>query len=120
LSSGHAYAIEPFVTTKEGQGVVYEGNIRNIFAIISRKPTRVEDVDHFLAYLWNKFRTLPFALRWILHDTEEAEARRLLGILIKKRNVHSYPVLIEGKNKAVAQAEHTIMPLNSSTHVITL
>jgi methionyl aminopeptidase len=120
LSSGHAYAIEPFVTTKEGQGVVYEGNIRNIFAIISRKPTRVEDVDHFLAHLWNKFRTLPFALRWILHDKEEAEARRLLGILIKRRNIHSYPVLIEGKNKVVAQAEHTIIPLNSSTHVITL
>ena len=120
LSSGHAYAIEPFVTTKEGQGVVYEGNTRNIFAIISRKPTKIQEADNFLGYLWNKFRTLPFALRWILRDRDEADARRLLGILTKKRNIHSYPVLVEGKNKAVAQAEHTIMPLNSSTHILTL
>src|SRR5918995_4680510 len=120
LTSGHAYAIEPFVTTKDGHGVVYEGSIRNIFAIISRKPTKIQDVDNFLTYLWNKFRTLPFALRWLLHDLEEAEARRLLGVLTKKRNVHSYPILIEGKNRLVAQAEHTILPLNSSTHILTI
>ncbi|MDQ3838560.1 MAG: type II methionyl aminopeptidase [Thermoproteota archaeon] len=120
LSSGHAYAIEPFVTMKDGQGVVYEGNIRNIFAITSRKPTKIKEADIFLAYLWAKFRTLPFALRWILHDHDEGEARRLLDILTKKRNIHSYPVLVEGKNKVVAQAEHTIIPFSSSTHVLTL
>jgi methionyl aminopeptidase len=120
LTSGHAYAIEPFVTTKDGHGVVYEGSIHNIFAIISRKPTKIQEVDNFLTYLWNKFRTLPFALRWILHDSDEAEARRLLGVLTKKRNVHSYPILIEGKNRLVAQAEHTILPLNNSTHILTI
>jgi len=120
LSSNQAYAIEPFVTVNDGQGVVYEGNTRNIFAIISRKPTKDQNVDKFLTYLWNKFRTLPFALRWILDSYEEIEARRMLDILVKKRNVHAYPTLIEGNNKLVAQAEHTIMPINGSTRVITL
>jgi methionyl aminopeptidase len=120
LSSNQAYAIEPFVTLKDGQGVVYEGNVRNIFAITSRKPARDGTVDEFLAYIWNRFRTLPFALRWILDIYEEKEARRLLGILIKKKNVHAYPILVEGKKKVVAQAEHTIIPLNGSTRVVTL
>ena len=120
LLSTQAYAIEPFVTMKDGQGVVFEGNIRNIFAIISRKPAKDEFVNEFLTYLWNKFRTLPFALRWILDSYEEGEARRLLDILVKKRNIHAYPILIEGKNKFVAQAEHTIVPLDGSTSVITL
>ena len=43
--SNQAYAIEPFVTTKEGEGVVYEGAIRNIFSITSRKPTKDKEVD---------------------------------------------------------------------------
>jgi methionyl aminopeptidase len=120
LLSSQAYAIEPFVTMKDGQGVVFEGNIRNIFAIISRKPAKDEIVNEFLSYLWNRFRTLPFALRWILDRYDEGEARRLLDMLIKKRNVHAYPILIEGKNKYVAQAEHTIVPLDGSTNVITL
>jgi methionyl aminopeptidase len=120
LSSNQAYAIEPFVTVNDGQGVVYEGNTRNIFAIISRKPAKDKNVDQFLNYLWNKFRTLPFALRWILDNYEETEARRMLDILVKKRNAHAYPTLIEGNNKFVAQAEHTIILINGSTRVITL
>ena len=120
LLSSQAYAIEPFVTMKDGQGVVFEGNIRNIFAIISRKPVKDEFVNEFLTYLWNKFRTLPFALRWILERYEEGDARRMLDTLVKKRNIHAYPILIEGKNKFVAQAEHTIVPLDGSTRVITI
>jgi methionyl aminopeptidase len=120
LSSNQAYAIEPFVTVNDGQGVVYEGNTRNIFAIMSRKPAKDKNVDQFLNYLWNKFRTLPFALRWILDNYEETEARRMLDILVKKRNAHAYPTLIEGNNKFVAQAEHTIILINGSTRVITL
>jgi methionyl aminopeptidase len=120
LSSNQAYAIEPFVTMKDGEGVVFEGRIRNIFAIISRKPAKDEIVNEFLSFLWNRFRTLPFALRWILDRYEEGQARQMLDVLIKKKNVHAYPILIEGKNKIVAQAEHTIVLLDGSTSVITL
>jgi methionyl aminopeptidase len=120
LSSNQAYAIEPFVTMKDGEGVVFEGNIRNIFAIISRKPAKDEIVNEFLSFLWNRFRTLPFALRWILDRYEEGQARQMLDVLIKKKNVHAYPILIEGKNKLVAQAEHTIVLLDGSSSVITL
>jgi methionyl aminopeptidase len=120
LSSNQAYAVEPFVTTKDGQGVVYEGRIRNIFSIASRKPSKDQDADIFLAQLWDKFRTLPFAIRWITDLYEEQRARQLIELLVKKRNVHAYPILVEGNGKIVSQAEHTLIPGANSNYVITL
>jgi len=120
LVPNQAYAIEPFVTTKDGQGVVYEGKTRNIFGIISRKPTKEKEVDEFLEHTWNRFKTLPFALRWMMDKYEEKKARQSMEILIKKRNVHAYPILVEGNGKIVAQAEHTLIPSDTSINVITL
>lgn len=119
LSVNNVYAIEPFVTTNDGQGVVYEGKIKNIFVIGSRKRTKEQKTDDFLEYLWNKFKTLPFALRWIVDEYEEKEALSLLEILVKKKNVHAYPILVEGANRIVVQAEHTIIPQESNTLTIT-
>lgn len=119
LSVNNVYAIEPFVTTNDGQGVVYEGKIKNIFGIGSRKRTKEQKTDDFLEYLWNKFKTLPFALRWIVNEYEEKEALSLLEVLVKKKNVHAYPILVEGANRIVVQAEHTIIPRESNTLTIT-
>jgi methionyl aminopeptidase len=120
LVSNQAYAIEPFVTTKEGQGVVFEGKVRNIFSITSRKPTKEKEVDEFLEDIWNRFKTLPFALRWMLGKYEEKNARQCIDALIKKRNIHAYPILVEGNGKMVAQAEHTLIPSESSINIITV
>jgi methionyl aminopeptidase len=119
LSVNNVYAIEPFVTTKDGKGIVYEGKIKNIFGIGSRKRTKEQKTDDFLEYLWNKFKTLPFALRWIVNEYEEKEALSLLELLVKKKNVHAYPILVEGANRIVVQAEHTIIPQESKTLTIT-
>jgi methionyl aminopeptidase len=59
-------------------------------------------------------------MRWFLNRYEEKMVREFLEILIKKKNVHSYPILVEGNKKVVAQAEHTVIPLNGSTRIITL
>jgi len=120
LVSNEAYAIEPFVTTRDGQGVVYEGGIKNIFGITSRKPVKEKDVDDLLEVIWARYKTLPFALRWLTDKYEEKEIRRLLDRLIKKKNVHAYPILVEGHGKKVVQAEHTIIPTESAANVITL
>ncbi|HJT83276.1 MAG TPA: type II methionyl aminopeptidase [Nitrososphaeraceae archaeon] len=120
LESNQAYAIEPFVTLKKGIGVVYEGKIANIFAIISRKPTKDRELDNLLNEIWSRFNTLPFALRWLLDKYEEKDARLLLDSLKKKKNIHAYPILVEGKNMMVAQSEHTIIPGESFTEVITV
>ncbi|MDQ3085013.1 MAG: type II methionyl aminopeptidase [Thermoproteota archaeon] len=119
LMPNQAYAIEPFVTTKDGLGIVYEGKIRNIFSLVSRKPTKNEDTDEFIIYLWNRFKTLPFAVRWLVNDFAESKAREMLEYLIKKKNIRSYPILVEGNNKVVSQAEHTVFILENLSHIIT-
>lgn len=120
LTANQAYAIEPFVTTKDAQGVVYEGKIRNIFGVVSRKPTKDKNCDDFLQNIWDRFKTLPFTTRWLLSDYEERDARKMLEVLLKRKNIHAYPILVEGNYKVVAQAEHTIILKNNNTEIITL
>ena len=120
LLPDEAYAIEPFVTTKDGQGVVYEGKTKNIFSITSRKPVKDKETDNLLGILWSRYKTLPFALRWLIDKYDEKDLRRLVDMLIRKKNVHAYPILVEGHNKIVVQAEHTLIPAASGVNVITL
>lgn len=119
LVNNQPYAIEPFVTTKDGLGIVYEGKIKNIFSLISRKPTKDKDSDNFIISLWNRFKTLPFALRWLVKDYDEPALRRTIEHLIKRKNIRSYPILVEGNNKIVSQAEHTIFIKDNLSYVIT-
>ena len=120
LSGDSAYACEPFVTTAEGGGFVRNGQIKNIFALNSRKKTKDEEADKLLDYIWENFNMLPFALRWLTKKWEEKEARRLLNHLIKKKAVQAYPVLIEIHEQRVAQAEHTFIPTEDGVTVTTI
>jgi methionyl aminopeptidase len=115
-----AYACEPFVTTGEGMGIVREGKTKNIFALASRKRTKNEEADRLQEYIWENFNMLPFALRWLVKDWEEKKARELMELLVKKKVVHAYPVLIEGNGQRVAQAEHTFIPTENGVTVTTL
>ena len=119
LSENSAYACEPFVTTEQGGGFVRNGQIKNIFAINSRKKTKDTEADRLLDFIWENFNMLPFALRWITKEWEEKKARELLGILIKKKAVQAYPVLIEVNEQRVAQAEHTFIPTETGVTVTT-
>lgn len=120
LLQNEAYAIEPFLTTKDGTGFVHDGKVRNIFAIATRKRTGDNDADAFLDGLWNRFKTLPFALRWVVKDHDEKEAREILEFLVKKKLVRAYPILVEGSGKFVTQAEHTLIPTENGALIITL
>lgn len=119
LVNNQAYAIEPFVTTRDGLGIVYEGKIKNIFSLVSRKPTKDKDSDAFIAYLWNRYKTLPFAIRWLVKDYDESMLRDMVEYLIKKKNIRSYPILVEGNNKVVSQAEHTFFITDDLSYIIT-
>jgi len=119
FSEDEAYACEPFVTAKNGLGFVRNGKIKNIFALASRKRTKDDEADKVQEYIWNNFNMLPFALRWLLKEWEEKEARKLLGILIKKKVVKAYAILVEASGKTVAQAEHTFIPTQTGVTVTT-
>ena len=120
FNENQAFACEPFVTTGEGLGFVHEGKIKNIFALSSRKKTKDQDADKMLDYIWQNFNLLPFALRWLTNEWEEKEARRLLEILVKKKAVHAYPILVEGNGQRVTQAEHTFIPNETGVTITTI
>ncbi len=82
LVDNQAYAIEPFVTTKDGLGIVYEGKTKNIFSLISRKPSKDKGSDALMNYLWERYKTLPFAIRWLIKDYDETEIRDMIDYLI--------------------------------------
>ena len=119
FSEDVAYACEPFVTAKNGLGFVRNGKIKNIFALASRKRTKDDEADKVQEYIWDNFNMLPFALRWLLKEWEEKEARKLLDILIKKKVVKAYAILVEASGKIVAQAEHTFIPTQTGVTVTT-
>ena len=108
------------MTTGDGLGFVHEGKTKNIFALASRKKTKDKEADRMLDYIWKNFNLLPFALRWLLPEWEENDARKLLGILTKKKAVHAYPVLVEGNGKRVTQAEHTFIPNENGVTITTM
>ena len=120
FNENQAFACEPFVTTGEGLGFVHEGKIKNIFALSSRKKTKDKDADKMLDYIWQNFNLLPFALRWLTSEWEEKEARRLLEVLVKKKAVHAYPILVEGNGQRVTQAEHTFIPNETGVTITTI
>jgi len=120
FSENEAFACEPFVTTKNALGFVRNGKIKNIFALASRKMTKDDEANKLLEYIWNNFNMLPFALRWIVKEWEEKEARRLLDFLIKKKAVKAYAILVEANGKTVAQAEHTFIPTQTGVTVTTI
>jgi len=120
FSENEVFACEPFVTTKNALGFVRNGKIKNIFALSSRKMTKDDEADKLLEFIWDNFNMLPFALRWIVKEWEEKEARRLLDILIKKKVVKAYAILVEASGKTVAQAEHTFIPTQTGVTVTTI
>jgi len=120
LLPNEAYAIEPFLTTKDGSGLVYNGKVKNIFAIATRKRTGDNDADAFLNDIWKRFKTLPFALRWVVKDHDEKKVRELIEFLVEKKLVRAYPILVEGNSKFVAQAEHTLIPTENGAMIVTL
>ena len=120
FGENQAFACEPFVTTGDGLGFVHEGKTKNIFALASRKKTKDKEADRMLDYIWENFNLLPFALRWLLPEWEENDARKLLDILTKKKAVHAYPVLVEGNGKRVTQAEHTFIPNENGVTITTM
>ena len=120
LSENSAYACEPFVTTHDGGGFVRNGSTKNIFAINSRKRTKDAEADEMLDYIWEEFNMLPFALRWLTKKWDKRKATDLLEHLVKRKAVQAYPVLLEIKEKRVAQAEHTFIPDENGVTVTTI
>lgn len=114
LSVGDVVAIEPFAT--DGKGKVSESGEAQIFSLEQARTVRNRDARMVLEEIEERFRTLPFALRWLDHSRAKMALRRLIAQDI----VHDYPVLAEAPDRMVSQAEHTIIVTEDGCEVTTL
>ncbi len=119
LKANEVYAIEPFLTTLDGSGVVVDDARRNIYALIGRKRTGDKNLDFLVDQIWNRFKTLPFTARWLIDIFDKKEIKMLLDKLVQVKILHAYPVLVEASKKVVAQFEHTLIPTESGVIVLT-
>jgi len=96
LEEGEIVAIEPFATN--GLGRIENGPFGNIVRFRSEPDASLRE-----ARAWfDRFRTLPFTLRWV-PVAERAAFKRI------RRGLQSYPVFVEEGGGLVAQAEHTVL-----------
>ena len=106
IREGEVYAIEPFVTTLEAEGKVIEGNESHIFRFLKRKNPKQRESKKLLRFIEKKFRTLPFAKRWLKKYGVLDESAFM--DLLESRCLLAYPVFVEASGKYVAQFEHTV------------
>ncbi len=94
---GEIVAVEPFATN--GVGRIENGPFGHIVRF--RRPPPAD--DPVLQRLFDRFRTLPFTLRWLSAPEERDALERA------RRFLQSYPVFLERAGGLVAQAEHTVL-----------
>ena len=119
LRKGNVYAIEPFLTVKDGSGQVVDGKTKTIYMLTRRKKTGDKKIDELIKKIWDTRNTLPFSPRWFLDDYKKEELDRMLDKLVAKKIIRVYPDLLEANNQTVAQFEHTVTPTENGVVILT-
>ncbi len=115
LDPDSVVAIEPFATT--GSGSVVERGEAEVFRVDAATSIDAA-VDEKIAESIRSFRGLPFSRRQLgQHARPSLEAA--LSTLEKKRQLASYPPLVEPAGFPVAQAEHSLLILSDTVEVLT-
>ncbi len=111
LKEGMVIAIEPFVTN--GVGKVTERGECEIYSLIALKPVRMRQARVLVEEILKKYKTLPFAKRWV------KVSEIILAKLVREGILRAYPVLTEVSKGLVSQAEHTVIVEENGARVIT-
>jgi methionyl aminopeptidase len=120
LEVGEIYAVEPFITLKEGDGRVKDTLNGNIFRVSRFKRPKEKGLRDLYDTIVQRCRGLPFSPRWFV-DGEQGLSEVLDGIKELRRIgiVDSYPVLVERRGAPVAQYEHTVIVEEAGARVLT-
>ena len=106
LRTGNVYAIEPFLTVKDGSGHVVDGKTKTIYMLIKRKKTGDKKLDEFTKRIWDSRNTLPFSPRWYLDDYKKEELDTILNKLVIKKILRVYPDLLEDRKSTRLNSSH--------------
>jgi methionyl aminopeptidase len=107
LDAGQIVALEPFVTN--GSGRIQNGPFGNIV----RFRAEPRNAEPSITAAFERFRTLPFTVRWLPANEAGTFVRRA------RRFLQTYPVFLEAGGGLVAQAEHTVLVTQDGAEVLT-
>ncbi|MBC7121043.1 MAG: type II methionyl aminopeptidase [Candidatus Methanosuratus sp.] len=107
------YAIEPFATLPKAAGEVREREPGNILHLVKLKRPKTEPQMGAYDEIYRKFRTLPFARRWVVGSG------KAVNTMLAERLLYEYPVLVEASGMPIAQAEHTVITTDKESIVTT-
>lgn len=116
---GEVFALEPFVTLKEAEGVVRDLDGAYIFRFVRMKGAKSKEANELAEYIRETYRTLPFASRWIYGSWCGGDAKVAIEELTRNRCIAGYPVLVEASGSVVSQAEDTIIVTEDGCRVLT-
>ena len=111
LKEGMVIAIEPFAT--DGVGKVAERGECEIYSLVAIKPLRMKQARRLMEEIYDRYKTLPFAKRWL------RASDIILAKLVREGVLRAYPVLTEIGRGLVSQAEHTVVVEENGAKVIT-
>lgn len=113
LKDGDVIAIEPFATN--GSGRISEAPLSEIFGFSGHRPVRLREARELSKEIQEKYKTLPFARRWLTGERSDYALTQLLRTGV----IHSYPILWEVEGALVSQAEHTVIVHENGCEVTT-
>jgi len=119
LKRNEVFAVEPFLTLGRAKGYVTDSPRETIYALLGRRRLGDKELDELVELLWNERRTLPFTPRWFLERYKETRLQSLVGELVRRKVVRSYPTLVEASGNPVAQFEHTMALAESELVILT-
>jgi methionyl aminopeptidase len=120
LEEGMVVAIEPFVTTASGKGMVVEADTCEIYTYANDVTVRSPEARALLVEISKSYSKEPFAVRW-LSGLVQSKFRLYAAIseLARAGALDPSPTLVEAGGKAVAQAEAQLLVTKDGCEIIT-
>lgn len=97
------------VFTTDGEGLVKESSPALIYMFLQPKPVRLNESRKILQLIFDEYKTLPFARRWLKDVGSSVRLHLALKELVDRGVLREYPPLREKSFKSVAQTEETII-----------
>lgn len=115
IKSGEVYAVEPFITFRDGAGSVDRVEPTHIFSLVKTKKIKDKRLDGLRKLIMSRYGPLPFTPRWFSDKYTYEDVVKLESM----KYVRGYPPMIEKSFRPVSQFEHTVIVLDGDVLVTT-
>ncbi len=118
MLENEVYAVEVFATTGKGQvsssgkGEIYQFDITS-----ARVPIRNKAAKQILGIIYKKYKSLPFAKRWIAKEVKAYEFA--IRELERAKKLDKYGVLQEEDGVFISQYEQTVLITKDGCEILT-